>query len=84
MVEVEFTKEFKEIISKIKDRLLIIKIKKQIKKISKNPEAGKPMRQDRKGTRELYIKPFRLSYLYLKKENLIYILDLYHKKNQGK
>ncbi|MBU4308442.1 MAG: type II toxin-antitoxin system RelE/ParE family toxin [Nanoarchaeota archaeon] len=82
MVEVEFTKEFKEIISKIKDKLLIIKIKKQIKKISENPEVGKPMRHDRKGKREVYIKPFRLSYAYFSDKNLIYILDLYHKKNQ--
>ena len=55
---------------------------KQVKKISENPEIGKPMRNVRKGTRELYIKPFRLSYSYLVKENIIYILDLYHKKKQ--
>ena len=82
MVEIHFDKKFAELFSKLKDNLLRDKIKKQIKKISENPEVGKPMRNVRKGTRELYIKPFRLSYSYNLKENLVYILDLYHKKKQ--
>ena len=82
MVEIRFDKKFVHIFSKIKDSLLKEKIEKQIQKISENPEVGKPMRYDRKGTRELYIKPFRLSYSYVKEKNIIYILDLYHKKKQ--
>lgn len=82
MVDVTFTKEFKQIIYGIKDNLLKKKIIKQIKKIKHNPEVGKTMKHGRKGTRELYIKPFRLSYVYLRKENHVYILDLYHKKKQ--
>jgi len=82
MVEIHFDKKFAELFSKLKDNILRDKIKKQIKKISENPEVGKPMRNVRKGTRELYIKPFRLSYSYNLKENLVYILDLYHKKKQ--
>jgi len=58
------------------------RIDKQIKKIINNPEIGKPMRNVRKGTRELYIKPFRLSYSYFKDEDKIILLDLYHKKKQ--
>ena len=82
MVEILFDKKFKIIFSKLKDELLKLKIIRQIKKISENPKVGKPMRNVRKGTRELYIKPFRLSYEYIQKQNLIYILDLYHKKKQ--
>lgn len=82
MVEVTFTEEFKEFFLKIKDSLLKEKIMKQIEKIKINPEIGKPMRYNRKGTRELYIKPFRLSYEYFKDKNHVYILDLYHKKRQ--
>ena len=82
MVEIRFDKKFKIIFSKLKDELLKLKIIRQIKKISENPKVGKPMRNVRKGTRELYIKPFRLSYEYIQKQNLIYILDLYHKKKQ--
>ena len=76
MVEVTFTEEFKTIFLNIKDNSLKKKILKQIQKLKANPNAGKPMRYDRKGTRELYIKPFRLSYIHLTKENHIYILDL--------
>lgn len=82
MVNVDYDDKFKKILSKIKDNLFCIKIEKQIKKIINNPEIGKPMRNVRKGTREVYIKPFRLSYAYLKNENLIIFLDLYHKKRQ--
>ena len=72
---------FVSIFSKIKDNFLKEKISKQIKKISDDLEIGKPMKYDRKGTRELYIKPFRLSYSYLKNNNIVYILD-YHKDEQ--
>ena len=82
MVKVTFTEEFKSIFSGIKDNFLKQKILKQIEKIKNNPEAGKPMMYERKGTRELYIKPFRLSYSYNSSEEHVYILDLYHKKKQ--
>lgn len=82
MVKVVFEENFRNIFSKIKDNLLKEKIIKQIEKIKNNPEVDKPMRYNRKGTRELYIKPFRLSYKYISEMNVIYILDLYHKKKQ--
>jgi mRNA-degrading endonuclease RelE of RelBE toxin-antitoxin system len=81
MVEIHFDKKFIVLFSK-SDKFLKLKITKQIKKISENPEVGKPMKNARKGTRELYIKPFRLSYEYFKDKNIVYILDLYHKKKQ--
>jgi mRNA-degrading endonuclease RelE of RelBE toxin-antitoxin system len=82
MVSVIFDKKFKEIFSKVKDNLLKTKIIKQIEKIKTNPEIGKPMRNVRKGTRELYVRPFRLSYEYIKDKDLVYILDIYHKDEQ--
>jgi len=82
MVEIRFDKKFTTIFSKLKDNLLKEKIMKQIKKISENPEVGKPMRNVRKGVRELYIKPFRLSYAYHVQSGTVFILDLYHKKEQ--
>ena len=48
--------------------------------IKNNPEIGKPMRYGRKGTRELHIPPFRLS--YRAEEDTVYILSLYHKDIQ--
>ena len=82
MVRVIFTEKFKQILDKIKDATLKNKIIKQIEKIKENPKLGKPTMYARKGTRELYVKPFRLSYNYMDDEDMVYILDLYHKKRQ--
>jgi mRNA-degrading endonuclease RelE of RelBE toxin-antitoxin system len=82
MLNIEYTDSILKAISKIKDKSDKEKIKKQILKIIKNPEIGKPMRYVRKGTRELYVGPYRLAYSYLKNENKIILLDFYHKDEQ--
>jgi len=82
MLNIDHHPEFLKKINKIKNNSLKDKIKKQVAKIIENPETGKPMRYTRKGTRELYIQPFRISYAYLKDENKIVFLDLYHKDKQ--
>jgi mRNA-degrading endonuclease RelE of RelBE toxin-antitoxin system len=80
MVSVFFDPEFKRIFKKIKDQATKEKIINQIQKIKAEPEIGKPMRYSRKGTRELYIAPFRWPYKV--EGETIYILDLYHKNEQ--
>ena len=80
MVEIRFDKKFTAIFSKLKDNKLRERIMKQIKKISDNPKVGKPMQNIRKGTRELYISPWRLSYKL--EGDVVYILALYHKDLQ--
>ena len=80
MVEVIFDPNFKKDFKKIKDKSVKEKIIKQVSKIKDNVEIGKPMRFDRKGTRELYIPPWRLSYKL--EEDTVYILALYHKDLQ--
>lgn len=82
MAIINFDPQFKKKFKKIKDQALKVKIKNQIQKIVEAPEIGKLMRFSRKGTRELYIKPYRLSYAYLKKEDKLLFLDLYHKDVQ--
>ena len=72
MTEVIFSDRFKRIFSKIKEESTKIRIIKQIEKIKENPEVGKPMKHRRRGTRELHIPPFRLSYEYIKDKNLVY------------
>lgn len=79
--KVDRDSNFEKIFSKL-DNVLKEKVKKQIIKIIENPEIGKPMRFTRKGTREVYVKPFRLSYAYIPEENKIIFLDLYHKDEQ--
>lgn len=82
MVNIEFSPLFEKRVKRIKDHSLKDRIKGQMKKIMDNPEIGKPMQYERKGTRELYISPFRLSYAYIKEEDKIIFLDIYHKGEQ--
>ena len=82
MVNSVFDSHFQKTFSKIKNKDLKNQIIKQLEKIRENPEVGKPMRNVRKGTREVYVNPFRLSYTYFKEENKIVFLDLYHKDEQ--
>ena len=80
MVDIIFDDEFKRNFKRIRDSSTKERIIKQISKIKISPEIGKPMRYCRKGTRELYISPFRLSYKI--EGEIVYILALYHKDLQ--
>ena len=71
MLIIERSPIFLSLISKIKNKADEEKVKKQIKKIVENPGIGKQMRYGRKGTREVYLGSFRLSYVYLPEENKI-------------
>jgi len=82
MVTVSYHHYFEKQIRKIKNEALKQRIKQQIQKIVEDPEIGKPMRFGRKGTRELYISPFRLSYMYEKEMNRVVLLAIYHKDEQ--
>lgn len=82
MVRLDFDDQFKRTVSKIKDRSIKDRIEKLLYKIKENPEIGKPMKHNRKGTREVYLSSFRLSYAYDKTNDIIIILDFYHKDEQ--
>jgi mRNA-degrading endonuclease RelE of RelBE toxin-antitoxin system len=75
------TDRFERALSKA-DKNLFEQASKHIEKLKDNPEIGKPMRYDRKGTREVYIGHFRLSYAYHKASDTLWLLDLYHKDEQ--
>lgn len=80
MVNVIFEPDFKKEFEKIKHADIKERIIKQVAKIKENPEIGKPMMYGRKGTRELYVGSFRLSYLI--EDETVKILALYHKDKQ--
>jgi len=82
MLTVDYKKDFLKKIGKMRDKTFKERVKKQIRKILDEPESGKPMRYSRKGTREIYAKPFRLAYAYEKSKNKIIFLDIYHKDEQ--
>ena len=82
MVGIFYEDNFQKRYSKLKDESTKNKIKKQIQKITDYPEVGKPMKYERKGTREVYIGSFRLTYSYFPDENKLIFLELYHKDEQ--
>ena len=79
--EVIRTERFLKQLKKL-DKSYLDRVEKLVIKIIQNPEIGKPMRFDRKGTRELYQPPFRLCYLYNKTRDILLFLDIYHKDEQ--
>lgn len=79
--EVKEADNFKKAYQKL-DNSIRIKLDKILLKIMENPEIGKPMMYTRKGTRELYVKPFRLSYFYDFNTQILCLLDFYHKDEQ--
>ncbi len=64
------------------DKSILDRVEKLIIKVLNNPEIGKPMRYDRKETRELYIPPFRLNYIFDRAMDILIFLDVYHKDEQ--
>ncbi|MFH1276414.1 MAG: type II toxin-antitoxin system RelE/ParE family toxin [Candidatus Woesearchaeota archaeon] len=82
MITIEHSPQFLSIFRKIKNKADKDIIKKHIRKIIENPDTGKPMRFTRKGTREVYIGSFRLSYAYFQEEDKLIFLDIYHKDEQ--
>lgn len=81
MVTVSYDDHFCKVISNL-DNTYKLRVKKQIRKIVSNPVIGKPMKHNRKGTREVYVSPFRLSYVYEEQKDFIVFLDVYHKDKQ--
>jgi len=71
MLMIEHSPNFISLLKKIKNKSELERIKKQIHKVIENPEVGKLMRYSRKGTREIYIGSFRLSYFYSLEEGKI-------------
>ncbi|VVB85115.1 ParE toxin of type II toxin-antitoxin system, parDE [uncultured archaeon] len=55
-----FEKQLKQ--AKKKDKTLSDRLKKSIKKVCENHEAGKPLKHDLKGTRRIHLNPFVLVY----------------------
>lgn len=82
MVDVFYDDAFDRFLNKVKDQSLKDQIRKLVKKIISDPELGKPMMHERKGTREVYLRHYRLSYAYLPSENRLIFLDIYHKDEQ--
>jgi mRNA-degrading endonuclease RelE of RelBE toxin-antitoxin system len=82
MVTVAWDPHFEKTIRKIKDAGQKERVKQQIIRIIDDPTIGKPMRYTRKQTREVYVPPFRLSYWFDPRKDMLVFLALYHKDEQ--
>ena len=60
--EIIWTQKFERDFKKIRDRAGQEKLEKQIRKITENPNFGKPLRYGLRGEWSIYVKPFRLIY----------------------
>ncbi len=76
--EVIWTNKFENNLKKVKNKSAKAKIKKQIIKIIKNPDIGKPLRFRLKGERTIYVKPYRMIYTVIKDK--LYLLRFEHRE----
>ena len=77
-MEIIFSDEFKKDFQKIRDKSTRLKVIGQLKKLSRLPESGKPLKHGLKGHRSIRIPPFRIIYRIEKERIIINCFD--HRK----
>ncbi len=77
-MQIIFSEEFRKEFKKIKDKSTRLKIIKHIKKLSKLPKSGKPLRYNLKGHRTVRVSPYRIVYRLEKDRIIINCFD--HRK----
>ena len=78
-MQIIFSDEFRREFKRIKDKATRLKIIKQLKKLSKVPESGKPLKYDLKSYRTIRAAPFRIIYRIEKDTIIINCFD--HRKD---
>jgi mRNA-degrading endonuclease RelE of RelBE toxin-antitoxin system len=73
-----YTQKFERDVRKIRGNSLRERLEKQIRKISENPEFGKPLRYGLKGEWAVRVKPFRL--IYVVQGDKLVLLRFEHRK----
>ena len=80
MVKIErivWTQKCEEDVKKIKDKSILSRLEKQIKKIVSNPGFGKPLRYGLKNEWTIYVRPYRL--IYKVEKNVLFLLRFEHR-----
>jgi addiction module RelE/StbE family toxin len=78
-MEIIFSEIFKNDFKKIKDKKTRFKIIKQLKKLSNQPNVGKPLKYELKNHRSIRISPYRI--IYRLEQNKIIINCFDHRKD---
>jgi len=71
------TQAYQKDVEKIRDKTTFQRLQKQVEKILKNPQIGKPMRYNLKGERSVRVAPFRL--IYKVEGETIFLLRFEHR-----
>ena len=79
-MDVEVAQRFRKSFFRLKHKEVQWQAFKLVLKIVASPHIGKPMRNFRKGTRELYLGSLRISYVY--SDSTLKFVDIYHKDEQ--
>ncbi|MEM0330784.1 MAG: type II toxin-antitoxin system RelE/ParE family toxin [Archaeoglobaceae archaeon] len=74
----EFEKALKDLTKKNSE--LALRIAKAIKKLSENPNAGKPLSYEYSGLRSLRIEKYRVIYRIVEEKKEIHLIVLGHRK----
>ena len=76
--EVVWTRGFEASFKKLKDRKTKERVVKQIEKIIKDPESGKPLRYSLRGERSIRVIPYRV--VYKMEGETLYLLRFFHRE----
>ena len=76
--EVVWTRGFEASFKKLKDRKTKERVIKQIEKIIKDPEIGKPLRYGLRGERSIRVTPYRV--VYKMEGETLYLLMFFHRE----
>jgi len=74
-----YTQKFERDVRKVRDNSVRGQLEKQIRKISENPEFGKPLRYGLKGEWTIRVQPFRL--IYAVQGDRLILLRFEHRKD---
>ncbi|MBS3131365.1 type II toxin-antitoxin system RelE/ParE family toxin [Candidatus Woesearchaeota archaeon] len=78
MVKVLWTQKFEQDVKGVRHPVVKERVLKQIRKVSENPDIGKPLRYGLKGERTIYVKPYRL--IYSVERDTLILLRFEHRK----
>ena len=82
--KVLYTDEFQKDVTKIKDNLIRIRIKKLVQRLIDNPVSGKPLKYNYAGLRSLRIPPFRIIYEFNERGKTIILHKFEHRERAYK
>jgi addiction module RelE/StbE family toxin len=77
--EIVYTEKFERDVKKVRDSSLKGRLEKQVRKISENPEFGKPLKYGLKGEWTIRVPPYRL--IYAVRGDRLILLRFEHRKN---